>query len=100
MIAIKLKRIGKKHQAAFRVVVMEKKSKLTGRYIEDLGWLNPHADKFDIKKERAQYWIKVGAQPTDTVYNLLIKSGVIKGAKKSLHKKTKKQGEKTETKAA
>ncbi|KKU15354.1 30S ribosomal protein S16 [Candidatus Wolfebacteria bacterium RIFCSPLOWO2_01_FULL_45_19] len=71
MLAIKLKRIGKKHQAAYRVVVAEKRSKLGGRYVEDLGWFNPHTDEMLINKERAAYWIKNGAQPTDRVLRLL-----------------------------
>ncbi len=71
MLAIKLKRIGKKHQAAYRVIVAEKRSKLGGRYVEDLGWFNPHTDEIKISKERAEYWIKAGAQPTDRVRRLL-----------------------------
>lgn len=90
MLAIKLKRIGKKHQASFRIIVAEKRSKLQGRYVEDLGWWNPHVDKFEIKKERAGYWIKTGAQPTDSVFNLLVSAGVTAGPKKPVHKKSKK----------
>ena len=50
MLAIKLKRIGKKHQPSYRIVVAEKRSKLNGRYVEDLGWLNPGANELNIKK--------------------------------------------------
>ncbi len=89
MLAIKLKRIGKKHQASFRVIVAEKRSKMQGRYVEDLGWLNPRSKEFNIKKERALYWLKNGAQPTDTVYNLLIKSKIMSGLKRPVHKKKK-----------
>lgn len=74
MLAIKLKRIGKKHQAAYRVVVAEKRFKLKGRYVEDLGWFNPHTDEMSVNKERAEYWIKNGARPTDRVRHLLTKS--------------------------
>lgn len=90
MLAIKLKRIGKKHQASFRIIIAEKRSKLQGRYVEDLGWWNPHTNSFEIKKERADYWIKTGAQPTASVFNLLINAGVISGPKKPVHKKSKK----------
>lgn len=86
MLAIKLKRIGKKHQASFRIIVSEKRSKVGGRYVEDLGWLNPKTKEFNIKKERVGYWLKNGVQPTDTVYNLLVKSGVIGGPKRPVHK--------------
>ena len=93
MLAIKFKRIGKKHQGSFRVVVMEKRSKLQGRFTEDLGWVNPRTDKFEMDKKRAEYWLKVGAQPTATVYNLLVKAGVISGKKIPVHKKSKKVAE-------
>ena len=89
MLAIKLKRIGKKHQATFRVIVAEKKSKMTGIYTDDLGFWNPHTKKASINKERAEHWIKVGAQPTETVYNLLVKNQIIKGTKKPVHGKKK-----------
>ncbi|MFH1346739.1 MAG: 30S ribosomal protein S16 [Spirochaetota bacterium] len=90
MLAIKLKKIGKKNQPSFRLVVSEKRSKVTGRYVEDLGWLNPKSKEFKVNAERANYWIKSGAQPTDTVHNLLVKSGVIKGPKIAVHAKSKK----------
>lgn len=93
MLAIKFKKIGKKHQPSFRIVVAEKKSKLTGRYIEDVGWLNPKSKESEIKKERAEHWLKMGAQPTDTVYNLFVKNNVIKGKKRAVHAKAKKTAE-------
>jgi small subunit ribosomal protein S16 len=87
MLAIKLKRIGKKKQASFRVVVMPKRSKLLGEFVEDLGWYNPHTDEKNIKTDRAEYWLGVGAQPTETVYNILVSAGVKKGAKITKHLK-------------
>ncbi len=91
MLAIKLKRIGKKHQPSFRVVVAEKRSKLVGRFVEDLGWLNPRTKEFQINGDRAGYWIKVGAQPTDSVHNILVSKGIVKGTKRPVHKKSKKE---------
>lgn len=93
MLAIKLKRIGKKHQAAFRVIVAEKRSKLNGRFVEDLGWMNPHTSSFEVNKERVKYWISVGASPTPTVHNLLVLSGAVDGKKIPVHKKSKKKSE-------
>lgn len=90
MLAIKFKRVGKKHQASFRVVVMEKKSKLRGRFIEDLGFYNPHTKNSEISGERTLYWIKNGAQPTDTVHNFLVSKEVIKEKKRPVHVKIKK----------
>ncbi len=71
------------------MVVLEKRSKLNGRYVEDLGFLNPKSNELNLKRERIDYWLKVGAQPTDTVHNLLVKNGLIKGPKIAVHKKKK-----------
>ncbi len=90
MLAIKLKRIGKKHQPSFRIIVIEKRHKIFGRFIEDLGWMDPKAHAAEINKERALYWVGVGAEPTDTVHNLLIKEGVLEGKKIPVHNKPKK----------
>ncbi len=93
MLAIKLKRVGKKHQPAFRVIVTEKRHKVFGRFVEDLGWFNPKIDEASVNKERASYWIKVGAQPTDTVHNLFVREGILNGKKIPVHKKPKKKEE-------
>jgi len=77
MLAIKLKRIGKKHQPAYRFVVAEKRSKVDGRFVEDLGWFNPFTDESKINKERANYWLKNGAQPTDRVLTLFKKNAIL-----------------------
>jgi len=90
MIAIKLRPVGKKKQISYRVAVMEKKSKLKGKFIEDLGWYNPHTDKFSVRADRATHWISVGAQPTDTVHNILVDAKILKEQKISLRKKSKK----------
>lgn len=94
MLAIKLKRIGRKHQPAFRIVVGEKRSKVKGRFVEDLGWMNPLLHKSEAKKERILYWIKMGAQPTASVHNLLVKAGIVVGAKVSVHGKKKDNNQK------
>lgn len=74
MVSIKLKLIGKKGQRSFRVIVQEARAKVRGKFIEDLGWYNPHSNKFEIKKDRVLYWLGVGAQPTATVSQLIKKS--------------------------
>lgn len=94
MLAIKLRRIGKKHQPSFRIVVAERRSKLGGRYVDDLGWLNPLNKEFKIDKERAEHWLKTGAKATASVHNLLVKGGVIGGQKRPVHKKKKVETEK------
>lgn len=97
MLAIKLKRIGKKHQPAYRLIVAEKKSSMNGRYVEDLGYWNPESEKKEINTERIAYWMKNGAQPTDTVYNMLIDLKLVSGKKIPMHNTPKKkEGEKKE----
>ena len=81
MLAIKLQRIGKKHQPSYRLVVAPKRSKMAGPPVEDLGSYNPFTKAAIFKKERVSYWIGVGAQPTVTVNNLLVKQGVVSTAK-------------------
>lgn len=88
---LKLKRVGKKHQGSFRLIVDEKRHKLFGRHVEDLGWYNPRTDKSEIKKDRVEYWMKTGAKPTDTVYNLLITAGILSGKKIAVHSQPKKK---------
>ena len=77
MLAIKLQRIGKKHQPSYRLVVAEARSKMAAPPVEDLGSYNPFTKKTTIKKERVAYWMKMGAQPTVTTHNLLVKEGVL-----------------------
>ncbi len=84
MLAIKLQRIGKKHQPSYRVVVAERRSKMAAPPVEDLGSYNPSTKTATLKKDRAEYWVKTGAQPTVTAHNLLVKEGVIAGAKKAV----------------
>ncbi len=98
MVSIRLKPVGKKHQISFRIVVAHKRSKQTGRFIEDLGWYNPHTDKSFVKEERAKYWLSVGAQPTDTVFNIFVNHKIVEGPKKPKHKKSKKRAEAPEAK--
>lgn len=76
MLAIKLQRIGKKHQPSYRVVVAEKRSKMAAPPVEDLGFYDPSSKKLEIKAERVAHWLKTGAAPTVTVHNLLVKKGV------------------------
>ena len=99
MLMIRLQRRGKKHQASYRLVVGEKRSKLNGKQREALGWYNPHKDDSSFDKERILYWMKNGAQMSVTVNNLLLKQGIIEGKKIAAHKQPKKvKEEKVENK--
>ncbi len=93
MIIIRLKRIGKKHQAAFRFVVGERRSKLKGDYTEDIGSYNPRTKKVEVKAERVKYWLSVGCKMSDTVNNLLVKNKVIEGSIVANHKQPAKKEE-------
>lgn len=70
---IRLKRMGKKFYAVYRVVIMDSRKKRDGRAIEEIGLYNPNTQPstIEIDSDRAQYWLSVGAQPTDQVKNLL-----------------------------
>ena len=73
MLAISLMRMGAKGKPFYRLVVKEKRSKRDGKYLENVGTYNPMLDPAEVtlNHERIQYWIGVGAQPTDTVKSLI-----------------------------
>ncbi len=73
MLAISLMRIGAKGKPFYRLVVKEKRSKRDGKYIENLGTYDPMVNPaaVDLKHDRIQYWIGVGAKPTETVASLI-----------------------------
>ena len=81
MLKIRLQRIGKKKQAHYKVVVMEHTRKTTGKYLELLGWYNPHTSEIEVNAERLNHHLANGAQMSATVNNLLITRGIIKGEK-------------------
>ena len=87
MLAIKLQRIGKKHQPSYRVVVAEKRSKTQGPPVEDLGSYNGFTKKAALKKERLLHWLTIGAQPTMTMHNLLVHEGVLAKPKRAIKMK-------------
>ena len=78
-VRIRLKRVGKIHAAQYRVVVVDSRKKRDGRVIEEVGYYDPQPNPSIIRidSERAQYWLGVGAQPSDQVRNLLVLTGDI-----------------------
>jgi small subunit ribosomal protein S16 len=84
MLAIKLQRIGKKHQPSYRLVVAESRSKMAAPPVEDLGSYQPKTKAATFKKDRVSYWLGVGAQPTVTVHNLLVAQGVVTKPKRTV----------------
>jgi small subunit ribosomal protein S16 len=95
MLSIRFFRIGKKGNPFFRIVVTDKRNSAKGgRFVEILGHYNPRKkEEKELKEERIKYWISVGAKPSVTVHNLLIKEGIIKGEKIKAHAKSKKKTE-------
>ncbi len=79
MVKIRLRRMGAKKAPFYRIVVADSRSPRDGRFIEEIGTYNPCVEPSEIKvnAERAQAWIKTGAQPTETVKTLLKKANVI-----------------------
>jgi small subunit ribosomal protein S16 len=73
MLAIRLMRMGAKKSPSYRVVVKEKLSKRDGDYVENVGFYNPTREPAEIRldMQRVNYWIGRGAQPTDTVRQLI-----------------------------
>jgi small subunit ribosomal protein S16 len=78
-VKIRLKRMGAKKSPFYRVVVADSRYPRDGRFIEEIGTYNPlkNPAAVEINAEKAQTWIKNGAQPTDTVKSLLKKAGII-----------------------
>lgn len=79
MVVMRLKRMGRRHRPFYRINVMDKRTPRDGRVIEELGWFDPSAAEdrqVSLNVERIDYWLSVGAQPSDTVRSLLRKNGV------------------------
>ncbi len=100
MLVIRLFRKGKKNQPFFKIVVTDKNNPPRGgRFVEEIGFVDPLTKQKKVNKERAKYWVSKGAQPSDTVHNLLVEEKVIDAKKISVHKKKKKKkGEEEEKK--
>lgn len=85
MLMIRLKRVGRKHDPSFRVVVTEKfRGPKAGKYIEKVGFYDAKSNTRDLDAERIKYWMSVGAQPSDTVFNLLVTEKIVDGKKKNV----------------
>ena len=79
MVKMRLRRMGAKKAPFYRVVVADSRYPRDGRFIEEVGYYNPLTNPAEIKinAEVAKKWLANGAQPTDTVKDLLKKSGII-----------------------
>jgi len=79
MLAISLMRMGAKGKPFYRLVVKEKRSKRDGKYLENLGTYDPMVNPAEVKlnHDRIQYWIGVGAKPTETVASLIKNNPIV-----------------------
>lgn len=90
-VKLRLKRGGSKQRPFYRIVAADARSPRDGRFIDTIGTYNPIPAEYEVNidEEKAMYWLNNGAQPTDTVKNLLSKKGIIA---KYAESKTKKEG--------
>ena len=80
MVKIRLKRMGRRNRAFFRICAFDAREERDGRSIEQLGTYDPRekdeSKKVVLKRERIEYWLSVGAQPTETVASILKKNEI------------------------
>lgn len=79
-VRIRLKRMGRRNHAFYRIAAFDARTRRDGRAIEYLGHYDPHGaeehDKATINKDRVDYWLSVGAKPSETVTQILLRQGV------------------------
>ncbi|MBP9869592.1 30S ribosomal protein S16 [Patescibacteria group bacterium] len=102
MLTIRLSRVGKAKQPSYRLVVSEKSKDPWGDYLENLGTYNTltKPSTVNFKADRITHWIEKGAQVSDTVWNLLVDQGIVKGEKRLKVKLSKKRKAKIAKKQA
>lgn len=75
MVRIRMQRVGRRHVPFFRINAMEKQVKRDGKVLENLGWYNPDASdpakQLMLNEERVKHWLAQGAQPSDTMMDIL-----------------------------
>lgn len=84
MLVIRLARHGRKNQPTYRVVLQEKDWAPSSKVLEILGSMNPHTNPSTVvlKTERIQHWLAKGAQPSNTVHNILVNAKIVTGDKR------------------
>lgn len=83
MLSIKLRRVGKKGEPAFRLIVTDRKKDPWGDYLESVGFYNPRTTPktITLNADRIKHWIGLGAQASGTIHNLLIDAKIVSGKK-------------------
>ncbi len=79
-VRIRLKRIGRRHRPSYRLAAMDSRQARDSRVLEELGSYDPitpdEGRQVVLNRERIEYWLSVGAQPSDTVRRILLKQGI------------------------
>ena len=78
-VRLRLRRMGKKKQPFYRIVAIDSRAARNGKYIESLGTYNPRREPVDLQltEDRMLYWLDQGAKPSETVYGLLKRKGIL-----------------------
>lgn len=88
MVRIRMNRMGRPHRPFYRINAIDQRTKRDGKVIEMLGWYDPissdAAKQVNLNVERIKHWLSVGAQPSDTVTDLLIKQNLMDGAARKI----------------
>ncbi len=85
MLMMRLKRVGRKNNPSYRIVVVDKRTSVkSNKTVDLLGSYEPKAGKVTINGERAKHWLSHGVQPSETVYNMLVSQKLIDGKKKNV----------------
>lgn len=101
MLKIRLQRTGRKNDPAFRVVLTDSKNATkSGKFLEILGSYNVKAGVVEFKADRILYWVKNGAQVSDTVHNFLVTKKIIEAKKKNALSRKSPTKKRKELKAA
>jgi small subunit ribosomal protein S16 len=81
VVKIRLQRSGRKNRPFYRIQVLDSRNRRDGAAIEQLGWYDPvsrdESKQLNLNEERAKYWLSVGAQPSDTVKDILAKRNLV-----------------------
>ncbi len=102
MLMIRLQRIGKRKQPSYRFIISEKTRDTQAGSLEILGEYNPVLKEklVNLKEDRIRYWLSKGAQASDTVHNILVKSGIVEAKKRDVVTISKKREKKLDAKKA
>lgn len=77
MLKLRFKKTGRKKSPSYRLVIMEHTTRRDGRPIEEVGFYNSITKEYSFKTKKINNWLKAGAKPTSTVFNLLKNKGII-----------------------